>query len=243
MTARTPVKTPTQVSRNIPVPIRTAHSSAPYEAMAISQQTHIDDLVQKNRTLDHVAKKLKDELLAEQARSKEAAKAIKAQWQTEGAEWREGCESLQANHRIAHLRTIVELERERLAVVKEKDVTRLESMARLQRDFRIISFQARESDLERQIEQLEETIEDVRAQGEEDTSALITQHQQVTEKLKLQCAELAEELAQTSRELEKVQDHRDKVEVRIDNDISSSQFLTFFCNRRNTLNYAKNMLP
>ncbi|KAF7986397.1 hypothetical protein HWV62_31111 [Athelia sp. TMB] len=214
MTARTPVKTPTQVSRNIPVPIRTTHSSAPYEAMAVSQQTHIDDLVQKNRTLDHVAKKLKDELLAEQARSKEAAKAIKAQWQTENAEWREGCESLQANHRIAHLRTIVELERERLAVVKEKDVTRLEAKARLQRDFRIVSFQAKESELERQIEKLEDTVEDLRAQREEDMNGLIMQHQQATEKLKLQHAELAKEVAQTSRELENVQNHYEKMEAK-----------------------------
>jgi hypothetical protein len=181
--------------------------------MAISQQTHIDDLVQKNRTLDHVAKKLKDELVLEQARSKEAAKAIKAQWQTESAEWREGCDSLQVCHRIAHLRTLAELDKERLAVVKEKDIARQERVARLQRDYRITMFQVKESELEGMIEDLANKIEDMKERGEEDTNALIMQYQEAAEKLRLKCAQFTAEAAQKTKELATTQKEKEKIEV------------------------------
>jgi hypothetical protein len=207
MTARTPP------ARNIPVPIRSVPSSAPYEAMAVSQQTHIDDLVQKNRTLDHVAKKLKDELILEQMRSKEAAKAIKSQWKTESAEWREGCDSLQACHRIAHLRTLAELDKERLAIVKEKDVARRERVARLQRDYRITMFQVRESELEEMIEELANEIKDMKEKGEVDTDALVMQYQEAAEKLRTKCAQVAAEAAQKNNELAAIQKEKDKVEV------------------------------
>jgi hypothetical protein len=182
--------------------------------MTVSQQTHIDDLVQKNRTLDHVAKKLKDELILEQTRSKEAAKAIKAQWQTESTEWREGCDSLQACHRIAHLRTLAELDKERLAVVKEKDVIREEAVARLQRDYRITMFQIRECELEGIIEDLAIEIEDMKEKSEEDTNALVKQYQEAAEKLKVKCAQFAAEAAQKTKDLSTAQKEKDKIEVR-----------------------------
>lgn len=208
MTARTP-----PMSRSIPTAIRSIPSSAPYEAMAVSQQTHIDDLVQKNRTLDHVAKKLKDELNLEQTRSKEAAKAIKAQWQAESAEWREGCDSLQACHRIAHLRTVVELDKERLALVKEKDVARQERIAVLQRDYRITMFQIRESDLEGRIEELEDELEELRAQTEESTHAIVAQYQDAAEKLRLKSAQFAAEAARKTMELAATEKEKDRIEV------------------------------
>lgn len=209
MTARTP----TGASRAIPTPIRSIPSSIPYEAMAVSQQTHIDDLVQKNRTLDHIAKKLKDELILEQTRSKEAAKAIKAQWQVESAEWREGCDSLQACHRIAHLRTVIELDKERLAVVKEKDVARRERIAILQRDYRITMFQVKESELEGKIADLEDEIEELRLQGEEDANALVMQHQEAVEKLRTKCAQFAGEATQKTSELAAMGKEKDRIEV------------------------------
>lgn len=201
--------------RSIPTPIRSVPSSAPYEAMAVSQQTHIDDLVQKNRTLDHVAKRLKDELILEQTRSKEAAKAIKSQWQTESAEWREGCESLQACHRIAHLRTLVELDKETLAVVKEKDVARQERVATLQRDYQITMFQVRESELEGIVEELADEIEDMKQRGEEDTNALVMQYQEDAGKLRMKCAQFATEATQKAKELAMIQKENDKIEVRV----------------------------
>ena len=210
MTTRTPT-----TNRNIPTPIRSVPSSAPYEAMAVSQQTHIDDLVQKNRTLDYVAKKLKDELILEQTRSKEAAKAIKAQWQTESAEWREGCDSLQACHRIAHLRSLAELDKERLAVVKEKDVARQERVARLQRDYRITMFQVKESELEGIIKDLVDEIEDLKQKGEQDTNAVVMQYQEAADKLRVKCAQFSAEAMQKTNGLSEIQKEKDKLEVRI----------------------------
>lgn len=235
MTTRTPTN-----GRSIPTPIRSTPSSAPYEAMAVSQQTHIDDLVQKNRTLDHVAKKLKEELLAEQARSKEAAKAIKAQWQEESAEWREGCESLQACHRIAHLRTLVELDKERLAMVKEKDVARRERIATLQRDYRITMFQVRESQLEGNIEELEEEVQDSQARAEEDTVALMAEYEETLENLRVSVAEYAAEAKRITKEYKTIEKEKDKLEVSvpfIDANLFSQQG---FC-RQNMQDYVKSM--
>jgi hypothetical protein len=183
--------------------------------MAVSQQTHIDDLVQKNRTLDHVAKKLKDELILEQTRSKEAAKAIRAQWQAENVEWREGCDSLQACHRIAHLRTLAQLDQGRLAVVKEKDIARQERVARLQRDYRITMFQVKENELEGMIEELADEIEDLKHKSEEETSAMVTQYEEAAEQLRVKCKQYAAEVAQKTKELAGVQKEKDKIEVRI----------------------------
>lgn len=210
MTARTPT-----TARKIPTPIRSVPSSAPYEAMAVSQQTHIDDLVQKNRTLDHVAKKLKDELILEQTRSKEAAKAIKAQWQAENDEWREGCDSLQACHRIAHLRTLAQLDQERLTVVREKDIARQERVARLQRDYRITMFQVRENELEGMIEELADEIETLKHKSEEENSAMVTQYEEAAEQLRVKCKQYAAEVAQKAKELAGVQKEKDKIEVRV----------------------------
>ena len=210
MTTRTPPNT-----KSIPTPIRSTPTSAPYEAMAISQQTHIDDLVQKNRTLDHVAKRLKEELLAEQARSKDAIKAIKAQWEEESAEWKEGCESLQACHRIAHLRTIVELDKERLVVVKEKDMARRERIARLQRDYQITMFQVRESQLEGNIEELEEEIQETQTQAEEDTVALMAEHEETIENLKASVTEYAAETKRYMKEYKTIEKEKDRLEVSV----------------------------
>lgn len=210
MTTRTPPN-----ARSVPTPIRSTPTSAPYEAMAISQQTHIDDLVQKNRTLDHVAKKLKEELLSEQARSRDAIKSIKSRWEEESAEWKEGCESLQAFHRIAHLRTIVELDRERLAVVKEKDVARQERIAKLQRDYQITMFQVRESQLEGNIEELEEEFQDSQTRAEEDTVAMVAEHEEVIENLKASIAEYASEAKQHMKEYKTIEKDKDKLEVSV----------------------------
>ncbi|KDQ59235.1 hypothetical protein JAAARDRAFT_87887, partial [Jaapia argillacea MUCL 33604] len=131
-------------------------SSAPYEAMAASQQAHIDDLVQKNRTLAHTADKLKDQLAREESRSKDALHHIRLKWEAERKEWLEGCETLQACHRIVNLRTTIQLDAERLAVLKEREIVRQERLAKLQRDYRLSLFTAKEAEWESQLLDLEQ---------------------------------------------------------------------------------------
>jgi hypothetical protein len=136
-------------------------------SLEASNQAQIDDLVQRNRTLEHTVKKLSDQVALEVTRSKEAAATIHEQWQQEQQEWREGCDVLQSCHRIVQLRNTVELENERMNVLKELDAVRKEKLKRLQRDFRITMFQVREAELERRTLELEDENELMRDEYEE----------------------------------------------------------------------------
>ena len=117
----------------IPNLISSSPSFAPQEAMIASQQAHINELVQKTRTLDNIIKDLQEQLTNS-----------RAQWQAEHREWIDGCDSLMACHRIAHLRTNVRLAQERVALAHERDSIRRERIAVIQRDYNLILFKARE---------------------------------------------------------------------------------------------------
>ncbi|ESK94629.1 hypothetical protein Moror_14353 [Moniliophthora roreri MCA 2997] len=143
-------------------------SRATLPSLEASQQAHIDDLVQRNRTLEHTIKKLTEEVKLEKTRAKTTIKELQTKWQdTKEREWREGVDVLQACHQIAQLRTQAEVEREKMNALKEQDVTRREKAARLQRETAITKFQIRESELERKIMELEEEAEMIRS-GRED---------------------------------------------------------------------------
>lgn len=132
-------------------------SAAP--SLEASNQSQIDDLVQRNRILELANKKQADESAAIIQKSKDSTLLLQKQWQAGQAEWRHGCDILQSCHRIVQLRSVVEAEKERMNVLKEMDVTRMEKLKRLQRDFRITMFQAREIELEERISELEEERE------------------------------------------------------------------------------------
>lgn len=113
--------------------------------MIASQKAHIDELVQKTRTLDDTIQHLQDQL----SNSRD-------EWQAELKEWADGCDSLMACHRIAHLRTNVLLAQERVALAHERDLTRRERVAVIQRDYNLILFKAREKELELEADKLKE---------------------------------------------------------------------------------------
>jgi hypothetical protein len=140
--------------------------------MISSQKLHIDELVQKTRTLEHTVQRLQDQL-----------SNSRAEWQTERKEWADGCDSLMACHRIAHLRTNVLLAQERVALAHERELTRRERVALIQRDYNLILFNAREKELELEVEQLKEEVRS----GEDGNVALVV--------------ELRESLAEGVREL------------------------------------------
>ncbi|KAI9455997.1 hypothetical protein F5148DRAFT_1151402 [Russula earlei] len=122
-------------------------SSAPQEAMIASQKAHIDELVQRTRTLDNTVKRLQEQLSNSNVK-----------WQAERKEWADGCDSLMACHRIAHLRTNVLLAQERVALAHERDLTRRERVAVIQRDYNLILFKAREKELEIEADKLREEL-------------------------------------------------------------------------------------
>ncbi|EGN99261.1 hypothetical protein SERLA73DRAFT_182173 [Serpula lacrymans var. lacrymans S7.3] len=207
--------TPSKVPLKAPTPLRTTMPSAPYDAMVNSQQAHIDDLVQKNRTLEHTIKKLKDELSLEEARAKDAIQVVQTKWKDERKEWREGCETLQACHRIAHLRTSAALDEERIIVLKERGVLREERLARLQRDYKITMFQAREADLESQVLELEDELEARRADEEYEVRVLNEQHQKAMTDLQKKYTIVATEVKDMAAELTAARKDKEDAEDRL----------------------------
>ncbi|KAJ3855029.1 hypothetical protein EV368DRAFT_16882, partial [Lentinula lateritia] len=125
-------------------------------SLEASQQSHIDDLVQRNRTHEQTIRKLKDELAQEKIRAKTVVQDIQTKLHAEKREWREACDTLQSCHRIHQLRLHVELEKQRSDQLAEQDLLRKEKVAALQREFAITKFQIQESLLERQILELED---------------------------------------------------------------------------------------
>jgi len=115
--------------------------------MIASQKTHIDELVQKTRSLDNTIKGLQEQL-----------SNSRAEWQAERKEWVDGCDSLLACYRIAHLRSNVLLAQERVALAHERDLTRRERVAVIQRDYNLILFKAREKEIELDADRLKEEL-------------------------------------------------------------------------------------
>ncbi|KAG6820959.1 hypothetical protein H0H93_009195 [Arthromyces matolae] len=170
-------------------------------SLETSFQTQIDDLVQRNRTLEHTNKKLADQIALEKAKANEATAEVQKQWKQDQLEWREGCDVLQSCHRVVQLRNVVLLEQERMNILKEQDVTRKEKLLRLQRDFRITMFQAREADLEDKIRDLEEHRDALSLDIEE----LVGQRDQQASEFLAQLKAKEEEVALMEEDKEQIQ--------------------------------------
>ncbi|EKM58265.1 uncharacterized protein PHACADRAFT_117064 [Phanerochaete carnosa HHB-10118-sp] len=190
------------MSRKTPTPIRIAPSSAPLEAMVAKQQSNIDELVTRNRSLEQSINKLKAELSAEKAKSDATAQQLHQQHKAEQGEWREGCDSLQSLWRIAHLKAVVDLEKERTVAFKLKEDLRSERLARLQRDFQIGQFQAREAELEDRVQELTLDNGERNGQTQEELAALETTVQEQQREADERKEEL-EEAIQSKKQLEK----------------------------------------
>ena len=167
----------------------------------------IDDLVAKNRTLDHQISKLRDAVAEEQKRGSDGVDVLQKAFKQERAAWIRGCDAIQAVHRAAHARTLVELDRERMSVLREREATRIERLARLQRDFRLVEFQRREFDLEKRVVELERELDDKQGAHEEEKLEL-------REELEGQCATLADQLQDTANELAAAVKAKEDAEVR-----------------------------
>jgi chromosome segregation ATPase len=170
--------------------------------MIASQKTHIDELVQKNRTLDDTIKRLQEQL-----------SNSRTEWQVERKEWVDGCDTLSACYRIAQLRSNVFLAQERVALAHERDLTRRERIAVIQRDYNLILFKAREKELELEADRLKEEL----SGATDGNVALVAELRQ---KLAAGMRELKEKAAQL-RDAEKT---REEVEVR-----RSMQPLSYMC--------------
>jgi hypothetical protein len=165
--------------------------------MIASQKSHIDELVQKTRTLDSTVERLQEQF-----------SDSRAEWQAERKEWADGCDSLMACHRIAHLRTNVLLAQERIALAHERDLARRERVAVIQRDYNLILFKAREKELELEADQLREEL-----RGAADGNVALV-------------SELREKLAQGMREMkEKITLLRDAEKAKEEAEVCCSMLL------------------
>jgi chromosome segregation ATPase len=171
-------------------------------SLEASNQGQIDDLVLRNRTLEHKVKKLTEQLATEDTRAKGAVADIRKQWQEQQQEWREGCDILQACHNIVQLRNAVELEKERMVVMKEMEVVRQEKVKTLQRDFRITMFQAKEEELDGRIAELEDERETALAEYEEKIK-----------KMKASCTGHMAQLKDKDEERAAIEQEKDDLEV------------------------------
>lgn len=168
-----------------------------------SQQSHIDDLVQRNRASEHAHRKLKEELTQEKARAKLAIQDIQNKLHAEKREWREVCDTLQTCHRIHQLRLQAELEKGKYQLLVEQELLRKEKVAALQRELAITKFQAQETSLEHRIEELEDKLAKLGQQLQDEKHAS-----------KAQILKLVTHMQTQEKELEAAEEARTDIQVR-----------------------------
>ena len=173
-------------------------------SLEASNQAQIEDLVQRNRTIEHTNKRLSEQLTREMSRSKEALETMRQEWVGKRQEWHQASTDLLSLCRIDQKRVEVELERERSNALQEMKFTRDEKLLRLQRDFRIKLFQIREEELERKIEEIE-----AEKRRNKSSSDLIVR------KLEAKCAESLIQLREEKEERAVAERERDEIEVRL----------------------------
>lgn len=174
------------ITRKAPTPIRSAPSSAPLEAMVTKQQAHIDELVMRNRTTEQTIQKLKAEIEAEKQRHESSLQQLKQQFGQERTEWKEAADSLQNLWRAAYLRAVHDLAKERMEIVKLREELRLSRLAKLQRDYQIGMFQAKELELENHVVDLQDQLANAQWTYEQEHSkrtALKVQNQEILDEL------------------------------------------------------------
>ncbi len=190
-------------------------STDPNEAMVASQQKHIADLVARNKTLEHTTTRLRAAVAEEQERAADAVAQVQQRWEAERNEWRAGCDSLQAAHRIAHLRTAVDGDRDHAALLEAKEALRRERVARNVRDYKIVLFQGKELELEMRVAQLQRDVEAANEAREDAVLDVEEEMQETAAVLEARCAELAGQLKVAAAEQARAVREKEKAEVRI----------------------------
>lgn len=136
-------------------------------SLETSQKSQIEDLVQRNRKLEHTNKGLRDDLDAEKAHSRSQLNQADAKFHAEQGEWRKAVSTLQTCNYISSLRIQLDWDAERLNVVREQELARQEKIARIQRDFKLVEFQKTESELMARIALLEDHADALKATQDE----------------------------------------------------------------------------
>ncbi|KAF8910673.1 hypothetical protein CPB84DRAFT_1672740 [Gymnopilus junonius] len=176
-------------------------------SLEASNQAQIEDLVQRNRTLEHANKKLNERLAVEMQRGRDNLNTLDTSWKKKEESWNLVCEGILTSCQIVQRRLEVETEAARSAVIKEMAVTREEKLQRLQRDFKIKLFQIREEELERKIEELE----DENARLAEETERELQMQREKCLKHSAALKETRESLARSLRDNERKEEKYNKL--------------------------------
>ena len=161
---------------------RAAFSSVP--SLEASNQAQIDDLVQRNKSLEHLLAKSKEALENERARSKEALTSVQSQWEATQSQWTEATEDILTSWRIVQKQIEGQVEHERGNVIREMRITREEKLARVRRDYKITLFKMNEEKMVRQIEELEDEKDDLLDQHAEEMNAAKAKYDEVIAQVK-----------------------------------------------------------
>lgn len=199
-------------------------------SLEASNQAQIEDLVQRNRTLEHTNKKLVEEIAREQVRAKDAMLDITQKWEANLALWKGGCEDILASYRIVQKQLEVEVEKERSAVIKEMSITREEKLQRLKRDFKITLFQMKEEELERKIEE-----------GEEEKASLVEEFDSALRQEKETSAEISSKLREAQESLARSIKEKEEKEVSITALYQCTKSLNCFHSRQSLTNWWRNI--
>ena len=194
---------------------RIKSTADPNEAMIANQQQHIAQLVAQNKTLDHTISKLRAAVAEEKDRAADAIAKIQEEWKAERIEWRKGCDSLQNAHRIAHLRTVAQVDREQQALLTAKEACRKETLLRMHRDYKLVMFQAKELEMEERVAQLQWDLEKAVAEREDAVAEVEERAEETATALEARCTELAEQLAEMAEEQGRAVKEKEMLEVRL----------------------------
>lgn len=175
--------------------------------------SRIDDLNLKNRTLEHTITKLTTDFNNEKNRGETAMREVKTKWEKERLEWRQGCDALQAAHRVAHLKVALDLEKERRILLQTRETMRKERLARLQRDNRLLMFQIEESNTETRVVQLELELAETKRTHRVQLQSIQNGFQKRTDSDQGRYEELRLQLEEKVEELQAVTDAKAQLEV------------------------------
>ncbi|TEB33336.1 hypothetical protein FA13DRAFT_1730337 [Coprinellus micaceus] len=135
---------------------------SPVPSLAAANQSQIDDLVQRNKTLDSMHKKLLDEELLK----------IRDEHDQAREEWRRSTADLLTLCQIHNRNVQLELETEKGKVTQEMIGVREEKLGRINRDYKLKLWELRSEELEQQVTVLQEGSEDLQHDYEDAESRL-----------------------------------------------------------------------
>ncbi|CAL1716318.1 unnamed protein product [Somion occarium] len=207
------------MSLRAPTPSRRISVAPPKPAVDAKPQYQVEELLVRIRGLERAVEKHKAAVVSEQARSKDAVQKIQQTWAKEREDWQAGCDAIQVAHRINFLKTTLDLEKQKGIVLQEKENSRKEQLARLQRDFNLVKFQIEESEqedrmarMEDELEEMEEELERVSQEHKQELEHAKQSFQGELDAFRTRCDRLETKLGEKLEELENALEEKAQLE-------------------------------